>query len=816
MKFERKTIREKTFIDKQYYNKNQLEKNILQKEITKRKYSLDNINNNIDTNKIDFNIQNNFNKAILIFKKGPKNYNEKQFFLSFLSHLEPFNDIFKELDNNKNFILNLFNHLKYKFIPKEKLLDNLKENFYIILKGKIEILVSNNTKIYINQEQFIYYLLKLKIYNENEIIETVFEANKDIFNIEENTFDIWIKKAFHTLIYLNYENNVNEIKKFDPSFNINKLFENIEIRKILLKYEKEIFFAMKNLQSNNPFLKNIETSNFLNNKNLSSEEFLNRYKIININKDKKNINKFFLCNIKQYYKTTSLKKGNYFINIKDENEHHHNNYFIKKEILISKENCELAILNKNDYNKILKDLIEKIKKSKTNFLLELKLFNPCNERLFINYFVNFFQKKIFHLNDKLFIEGTKNKNKIYFICEGEFIIKCKKNFNELNNILNDLGINELDENDSIDNNQVNLNEENFEKFQNKKNNINLKILKNNELIGLDEDCVLNNKYLFTVECISLKSKVYEIHKNYFDIIINNDWKVKNNLKEYYNIHKNLLIKYFLNNKISKKNFFDYFQNNNKYNLILTKIFKNEKPKINEIIQNSKNNATKFRKIKINLKKNELNNNIKTIKCLSYDKNIFYNSDSNILKNKKINSINKNNLLFPKINYNSRNINNLNQNIFYNTKSNLKNYTNLNNYINSISTSTIFNSNNINISERSNEHINLKKINNYSNDIDYNIILNLKNINSEINQKIQMNNNISKKSSYNINKKLVRRDNTLLNIKNNSKNLEKKANQIINEFKKMQSPQQKNLNNNNKKNIIFNLSKKHIFNKNNLI
>ena len=80
----------------------------------------------------------------------------------------------------------------------------------------------------------------------------------------------------------------------------------------------------------------------------------------------------------------------------------------------------------------------------------------------------------------------------------------------------------------------------------------------------------------------------------------------------------------------------------------------------------------------------------------------------------------------------------------------------------------------------------------------------------------MNNNISKKSSYNINKKLVRRDNTLLNIKNNSKNLEKKANQIINEFKKMQSPQQKNLNNNNKKNIIFNLSKKHIFNKNNLI
>ena len=90
MKFERKTIREKTFIDKQYYNKNQLEKNILQKEITKRKYSLDNINNNIDTNKIDFNIQNNFNKAILIFKNGPKNYNEKQFFLSFLSHLEPF------------------------------------------------------------------------------------------------------------------------------------------------------------------------------------------------------------------------------------------------------------------------------------------------------------------------------------------------------------------------------------------------------------------------------------------------------------------------------------------------------------------------------------------------------------------------------------------------------------------------------------------------------------------------------------------------------------------------------------------------------
>ena len=80
----------------------------------------------------------------------------------------------------------------------------------------------------------------------------------------------------------------------------------------------------------------------------------------------------------------------------------------------------------------------------------------------------------------------------------------------------------------------------------------------------------------------------------------------------------------------------------------------------------------------------------------------------------------------------------------------------------------------------------------------------------------MNNNIFKKSSYNINKKIIRRDNTILNIKNDPKNLEKKANQIINEFYKMQSPQLKNLNNNNKKYIIFNLSKKHIFNKNNLI
>jgi len=63
------------------------------------------------------------------------------------------------------------------------LLGDIGDKFYIILKGKVSILLDRQIKINLTEEEYYMHLLKLRKYNEINFVNKTIDANKKIFII---------------------------------------------------------------------------------------------------------------------------------------------------------------------------------------------------------------------------------------------------------------------------------------------------------------------------------------------------------------------------------------------------------------------------------------------------------------------------------------------------------------------------------------------------------------------------------------------------------------------------------------------------------
>ena len=143
-------------------------------------------------------------KVIKILQKGPSNQKDTEKLISFLYNLKPFNQIFSEGEKKdiQKIISNLSSSLQYEHYPKNKIIYKFGQNyekFFLILRGKVDILVPNEEEILLTEEEYYRYLLNLRIYNENNIINKILSKNYMTFIKEEKNFDEWIKTAYNTL-----------------------------------------------------------------------------------------------------------------------------------------------------------------------------------------------------------------------------------------------------------------------------------------------------------------------------------------------------------------------------------------------------------------------------------------------------------------------------------------------------------------------------------------------------------------------------------------------------------------------------------------
>ena len=597
-------------------------------------------------------------RAIEYLKKPSRSISENQIVISYLFNLNPFADSIKSIltTNSKDFFSNLSFVLKYKFYNKNSMIyrfNEISDKFYLILNGEVDLIVPNEEIVPLTIEEYFNYLLNLRKINEFDVINKVISRNMEKFPMNEKNIDIWIKKAYITIINIKYkmekiekeeekrkeeknENNEENKKKkinFSPNKKFNQrnskiqilrksiistnnntlnhlplhlkmlidninnnndqnfqIFENEEEKTLVMKLEKKISNVFDYIS--NPNLKINFTKKF------SSDYYIKKSqpKIMYKNTNNSILSKKKDVFIISYIKAEVKKKGSQFgeilgdlMNNNDDNK--------RIETVICNKDCEILYLNKEMYNEYIKKISEKLRREKLKYLLEIYLLKTENKNNFIKNYSGYFVKKIFKYNEYIYTENKYINN---------INININNNQNNNNFFENNHYIYFIVKGNFETKCKKSLNEIDMILGKNNNDNNELKKLKeyyehrifkllnfsDDDVIGLG-DCIYNNRYIFDLICVSSEAVVYEINFMFFKALFNSDKIIKEKVKKIQNKKIDILIKSLEKIRESRINLIK-----DKYSQFHFDNLEINNNNNNNLFHSQKNNKTKA-KIKIN-------------------------------------------------------------------------------------------------------------------------------------------------------------------------------------------------------------------------
>ena len=589
-----------------------------------------------------------FKKGLEIFKNQNRNFNENQVVIDFLMNLNPFAQEIKEVkkENVRDIFSSLSYTLKHKFIEKNNIIykyDDDIDNFYLIIKGKVNILVPNEEYIKLNQIEYFLYLLNLRKYNEKALLIKTLNKNNDMYPMNEKSFDIWIKRAYLTIIkynskmnnkykeveskigsiirksLFNNKNKIHQNKNYSPNKKIHILSKNYlsnSLKNIIpFETKDEIDFVL-NIQnqiietfqfiSKNKIIKNFFQNFEKKYEKISCEDYIKRIKPIKIENDKSifSIEKKDIL-VSSYIIAESLKEGEKFGEGLSDINYYNNNKRI--ETVITLEDTDFGYYNMILFNDNLKEISEKTRKEKMKFLLSLTLFKNNDQYNNLRNYTNYFKRKICKYKDILYFENDSyEKNHfIYFIQKGEFETKSNKSLYEIDQILNRT---------SYKNKLSNVNNIEDLKEYYIKREIKLETFGVNDIIGLS-DCVYNNKLLFTISCKSNHSIIYQINVTFFKMLLNISPNIEEKLIKSQKVKNDIILNLFYKQREYAMEYIKIKYNEMKINN------SNQKLKYNEI------NCIKKISRPFSANNNHNNNQVfqreKNKKYISSEGNLFY-------------------------------------------------------------------------------------------------------------------------------------------------------------------------------------------------
>ena len=535
-------------------------------------------------------------KGFEIFKNPERTISDNEYVIELLYNLNPFSRRIKEVEkeHSRDLISKLSFAMKYKYYPKNNLIYRYEEQaeyFYVILQGKVDLLVPNEETLRLTENEYFLYLINLRKYNEFILLTKTINKNMESFPMNEKNFDTWIRRAYVTAKEinntrrlleqqekeqkereLNFINaNANMPKRFsiinieDSNNNNTKIrrgsilnspkklrskkinygdylpFENEEEIRLSLDLQNEVENAI--IVMNKPPLINKEIAN-----NISSEEYINRIKPI-YQKDNNNI-----LNLKRksvvisnYFLAESIKEGEQFGEMMTD-QSFTNDDNKRMETVISNHDTHLALLNKNLYNDILRNVVEKSRKHALDFLLNLDIFKYGNKSIFMKNFSSFFKRRNLYYKDILYKENgiIDNNHVIYFVKNGEFGTKAKKSLQEIDNIILKSSLKR-----NIDKNEIDRLE--IYKEYSIKRDIKFESFGENDILGLG-DCGVGNRYIYTLFCNSNEATVFEIHITFFKMLLNLDKKILIKAEEIEKIKCDIILRLLYRQRESWLNF----------------------------------------------------------------------------------------------------------------------------------------------------------------------------------------------------------------------------------------------------------------------
>ena len=467
--------------------------------------------------------------------------------------------------NVDNTVLKISQVIKYVSIPKNNYVLKLGEKgnaFYLILKGKVSIMIAEYKKVYLTIEEYLIFLLKLFYFKEQELLKETISLNKHRYTIEEN-FEIFIKN-----IYRKYKKIEKELKNENQKDNKNKKEKNNIFSENLIKMIEKIFPELiENKNTNerdNIYLDYIFNNNFKENE-VTPDKLITLVNIDNYSVFEKYFYKPF--SIPFYFQINILERGKYFGHTALETNS-------KGSLtIITLEDSSFGIIEKNDYFRLLSKINRELDMNFYLTLYNLPFFKNISKSVFQRFYSSFFEYHLYKRNTILY-QMKKKTNILYLINNGRFSIYIKGNIIDVYDILIYLQQeknNKLNKNKKLDDEDYNSKIKIIEKderddliynknFKSKEfndavfaqNEIHLGNFEGNNLIGLiDFVDKKTNTSLLNIKLESNYCELYEISYHNFNIIIS-DYSSVNEIIEEYELKKlNLLI----NKIVSYKNLF---------------------------------------------------------------------------------------------------------------------------------------------------------------------------------------------------------------------------------------------------------------------
>jgi CRP-like cAMP-binding protein len=378
----------------------------------------------------------------------------------------------KDSENMDEIYSKLTRSLKYSHAYKNKVLFRygLKaETFYISIKGNLAVLIPEEEKLELSEEEFMLYLIKLKRNDELDILTKCLELNKKAYPITEY-YESWFDPKFFRS--MNFKRSV--VTDIQEYLNIEEMRQN--------QFEEDDMYETPE----DYILKNMP------------ERFEGKH-------ERK------LVTIYVYHHVHNVVTGSKFGDVA-----FHKPSQKRTATIIAVEDCHLGILSKKFYDDWFQKLDDNNIKMQINFLSTIKVFQRMNKAIFQRHNFYLFSRTHLVRGDKIIIEGNEPEY-IYFIKEGDYELSINKSIIDMTNTIEFLSGKKTDifEYFHLSGNYILILENpEYSKFMHTKKFNKLVIIKDKDVVGLD-DCLCKGKYIYTVELISSKGEVFKIKRNVF-------------------------------------------------------------------------------------------------------------------------------------------------------------------------------------------------------------------------------------------------------------------------------------------------------------
>ena len=443
------------------------------------------------TNKI-FQDHNSIEIIEEILSKKHRSENDTYIIKSYLKTLTKFIDILSKDENNDMDLLlsKISNDLKLEISKKNNFLMKIGEigkNFYVILSGKVGVLVPKHYDVIMTKNDYLTHLKILLNYEENYLLNNTLLENYNILPIS---------------------------------------FEEIQNKQCEIYKPEEI-----NLKQ---YFYYINGEKFQNENKINSLIGLNQYEIDGVlNPKKDNINpnqKLYYLKILGLFKVVELNQGNSFgeIALINEDSKRTASIFIIEDSIF-------GTLNSKQYHLSIKYCQDIIKTNHFSLILETKLFQGVGKNFFINKFWNFFVERSLNKGDYIF-RNNFERDEIYFIYKGEVkLVVPKLTYKKIHNFINELSKNRI------------YYEKNIE--INKEAEIILSYIKKGKIIGM-KDLLFNKKFFCDGIIESQKAIIFAINYKFMNHFFKDYDNVKENWKEIESKRINIMINRLLSIKRS--------------------------------------------------------------------------------------------------------------------------------------------------------------------------------------------------------------------------------------------------------------------------